>query len=105
MARISLKLLCAAVMLFTPAIAWGPQAWAADTECYSDWSVAAPIVQAEGLMTVEDLSAAARKHMKGEIVKTTLCKENGGYVFRLVVRGADGRLKPMTVDAKTPFGD
>lgn len=79
--------------------------FAADATCYADWSIAAPIVQQEGLMTVEQLSAQARTKLKGEIVKTTLCKEGGGYVFRLVVRGADGRLMPMTVDAKSAFGD
>ncbi len=78
---------------------------AADVTCYADWSVAAPIVQQEGLMTVEQLTAAARVKLKGDIVKTTLCKQNDGYVFRLVLRGTDGRLNAVTVDAKKPFGD
>jgi uncharacterized membrane protein YkoI len=86
-------------------IAMAAGARAADVTCYSDWSVAAPIVQQEGLVTVEQLTAAARVKLKGDIVKTTLCKEKDGYVFRLVVRGADGRLNPVTVDAKKPFGD
>lgn len=88
-------------------LAWlMPQlAFAADDTCYADWSVAAPIVRQENLMTVEQLAAAARSKLKGEIVKTTLCKENGNYVFRLVVRSASGQLSSMTVDAKDPFRD
>lgn len=77
---------------------------AADTGCIDDWSVAAPIVKAEGLVSVEQLSAEARTKLKGDIVKTTLCQERGGYVFRLVVRGAGGQHRSVTVDAKRPFG-
>ena len=104
------KSICRAAMLLTVSIvaqgsALTPAAQAADMECYADWSVAAPIVQQEKLMSVEELTAAASGHLKGEIVKTTLCKADGGYVYRLVVRGKDGQLKPMTVDAKVPFTD
>lgn len=77
-------------------------ALAADT-CFNDWSVAAPIVLKEGLVTVEQLTPRARDKFKGDIVKVTLCQENGAYVFRLVVRGAAGDLKTVTVDAKNPF--
>lgn len=86
------------------AIALAPYSIAGGAECFADWSMAATIVQREGLMTVEQLSSAARSKLKGDIIKTTLCKENDVYVFRLVVRGADGRLTPLTVDAKNPFG-
>ena len=92
------------VLSLGSALLVAPCALATDATCYSDWSEAAPIVKQEGLMTVEQLSAAARSKLKGDIVKTTLCKENGAYVFRLVVRGANGQLTPMTVDAKNPFG-
>ena len=81
-----------------------PCAVAADATCYSDWSVAAVIVQQQGLMPVEKLTAAARNKLNGDILKTTLCTEKDGYVYRLVVRGPDGRLTPMTVDARNPFG-
>ncbi len=93
-----------AVWLSTLAV-MAPGAFAADAACYSDWSDAAPIVEKEGLATVEQLSSAARSKLKGDILKTTLCKQNGGYVYRLVVRGADGKLIPVTVDAKNPFTD
>ena len=99
MSRQLIKAICAGIVLLA-----APRAFAAGGTCYSDWSEAAPIVKQEGLMTVEQLSAAARSKLKGDIVKTTLCKENGSYVYRLVVRGANGQLTPMTVDAKNPFG-
>jgi uncharacterized membrane protein YkoI len=75
----------------------------AEDNCVSDWSEAAPIVREQGLMPVEKLTPAARAKLNGEIVKVTLCKENGLYVFRLVVRGQGGAMRTVTVDAKNPF--
>ena len=75
----------------------------AEDNCISDWSIAAPIVRQEGLMTVEQLTPVARQKLKGDVVKVTLCRENGAYVFRLVVRGGGGAIKTVTVDAKNPF--
>ncbi len=51
--------------------------------CYADWSVAAPIVRKEGLATVETLARRAQARISGDIVKTTLCEEKGGFVYRL----------------------
>jgi hypothetical protein len=79
-------------------------ALAADSTCVDDWSIAAPIVKKEGLVTVEQLSALVRSRLEAIIVKCTLCEEKGGYVFHLVVRGANGKLKSVTVDARSPFG-
>ena len=59
---------------------------AAAAGCYADWSIAAPIVRKEGLTTVEDLSKLAAAKISGDIVKTTLCEEKGGFVYRLVIR-------------------
>jgi uncharacterized membrane protein YkoI len=85
------------------AAALATQTGAARGGCIPDWSVAAPLVKKEGLVTVEQLTAMARSELAGDIVKTTLCEEKGGYVFRLVVRAPDGQLKSVTVDARTPF--
>ncbi len=71
--------------------------------CYADWSDAAPIVVKEGLTTIEALAKSARGRLSGEIVKTTLCEENGGFVYRLLIREPAGRLVNHTVDARTPF--
>jgi uncharacterized membrane protein YkoI len=76
----------------------------AEETCFPDWSLAAPIVKQRGLVTVEQLSKLARHELSAEIVKATLCEEKGGFVFRLVVRGTNGQLKSVTVDAKAPFG-
>jgi len=72
--------------------------------CYADWSVAAPIVRKEGLATVSALWKRAQGNISGDIVKTTLCEENGGFVYRLVIRDANGRLFNRKVDARAPFG-
>jgi len=75
----------------------------AEDNCISDWSEAAPIVREHGLMPVEKLTPVARSKLNGDIVKVTLCKENGLYVFRMVVRGQGGAMRTVTVDAKNPF--
>ncbi len=76
---------------------------AAGAGCYADWSVAAPIVRKEGLATVETLARRAQAKISGDIVKTTLCEEKGGFVYRLLIRDAGGRLSNKTVDARAPF--
>jgi uncharacterized membrane protein YkoI len=75
---------------------------AGESECYTDWSVAAGIVEKEKLVTVDKLIAGAKTSVPGDIIKTTLCKVDGTYVFRLVVRDK-GALKTVTVDAHVPF--
>jgi len=72
--------------------------------CYADWSIAAPIVHKERLMTVEALSRLAQSRISGDIVKTTLCEEKGGFVYRLIIRDPNGRLSNKTVNARVPFG-
>jgi hypothetical protein len=77
---------------------------AAAGSCYADWSVAAPIVRKQGLATVETLARRAQSKISGDIVKTTLCEEKGGFVYRLLVRDPRGHLSNQTVDARAPFG-
>lgn len=72
--------------------------------CYADWSVAAPIVKQEGLVSVETLTKRAKTKISGEIVRTTLCEEHGEFVYRLVVKEPSGRLASRTVNARAPFG-
>lgn len=69
----------------------------------SDWSLAAPMVKAQGLVPVEDLSRLGRGQLDGEILTTTLCEAGGGYIYRLVVKGRNGQVRSLSVDAKAPF--
>lgn len=78
-------------------------AQAANGVCIGDWSEAAPIVQKEGLVTVEVITGLNHDKLKGDIVKTMLCKEQGRYLYRFVVRQANGQLKTVPVDARQPF--
>ena len=55
-------------------------------------------------MTVEALSRIAADQLPGSIVKTTLCEENGAFVYRILVRDARRQLTNRTVDARAPFG-
>ena len=76
---------------------------AAAEACYADWSDAAPIVRRQGLATVEALARLARPQISGDIVKTTLCEESGGFVYRLLIRDHNGQLTNRTVSARAPF--
>lgn len=71
--------------------------------CIEDWSVASRIVTKEGLAPVERLSAAAGTRLDGTIVRTTLCRENGKYVYRVLVRSKRGEISKHSLDAQRPF--
>jgi hypothetical protein len=100
--EISMPRIVAAAALIAAASVFAPGRIAA-AGCYPDWSDAAPIVMKEGLTTIEALAKSARSKFSGDIVKTTLCEENGGFVYRLLIREPAGRLVNRTVDARTPF--
>jgi hypothetical protein len=94
------RIIVASLLLATVILASAP---AHAAGCYADWSEAAPIVMKEGLTTIEVLAQSARTKISGDIVKTTLCEENGGFVYRLLIREPAGRLVNRTVDARLPF--
>ena len=94
-----LALAAAAVAAAGPAMAQGAP------KCFTSWSDAAPVVKRESLAAVERVSALARPSLSGaEIVRTTLCEEQGRYVYHLVVRESKGQLRTVSVDARSPFG-
>jgi hypothetical protein len=107
----SMAVLRAALLaLALPAVggsAFGPiaaQASGAPADrCFPDWSDAAPIVQREQLTSTKDLLQHVRAQQRGDLVRITLCEQQGRYVYRLVILEAKGRLTNMTVDAKRPF--
>jgi hypothetical protein len=71
--------------------------------CFAAWSDAAPVVHREALTAVRDLHTQARQRNLGDVVRVTLCTEEGRFVYRLIVREPQGRVVPMTVDARQPF--
>lgn len=87
----------AAALVAEPATAAPPE------RCYPDWSQAAEIVRAESLVTAKDVHERARTGQIGDVVRMTLCEDNGRYVYRLVVREAKGQVVKLTVDARRPF--
>lgn len=76
----------------------------AEIACISDWSVAAGIVETEGLATVEAVMKAAQGRVAGDVVKVTLCQDGSRYLYRLVVRTPAGQHQSLDVDARAPFG-
>lgn len=81
-----------------PAIAAAPS----DANCIEDWSVAAGIVATEKLTPVEELSPVVGAALKGAIVRTLLCREDGKYVYRIVVRDRRGQFSRHKIDARQP---
>ncbi len=76
----------------------------AASECVADWSTAVQIVEKEQLLTVEQVAAAHAGAIPGKIVKTTLCREKDGFVYRLVIRNSAGQLQNIVVDAQNYAG-
>ena len=92
--------LTAAIVMAAAAGLNAPAVKAAD--CLNDWAAASQIVKSENLLTVEQLPSVAADQIQGQIVKTQLCRENGGYVYRLVVRDPKGQMKQVVIDARSP---
>lgn len=95
-----LRPVSAVLMLAAASVGAPPAPKAAAADCVADWSTAAQVVKKENLLTVEQVSAAEAGAIPGQIMKTTLCREQGGYVYRLVVREAGGQLRNVVVDAQ-----
>jgi uncharacterized membrane protein YkoI len=73
----------------------------AGTKCWADWSDAAVIVRRETLMPIERANKFARdKHPGAEVIKVTLCEEQGKFVYRLLLRERQGQLKTELLDAR-----
>ncbi len=84
-------------------LAGGPKsAMAQQDKCY-EWTEAAPIVRREQLAPAREVQEQARKHLDGELIRMTLCEESGQFVYRLVIRVGGGRVRYLTVNARTPF--
>ena len=97
--RLPLWLLAATAPLIAPTSASATPV----NGCYASWSDASPVVVQQRLVAVADLTALAKRKLDGEIVRTTLCLENGHYIYKVVVRSASGAVRSITLDAHHPF--
>ncbi len=75
----------------------------AQLACISDWSIAAPIVRREGLVPMEHVDRLARDRSSVQILRSSLCKDQDRYVYRLTVRAGEGTMRTLVVDARHPF--
>lgn len=75
----------------------------AQLACISDWSEAAPIVRREGLVPIEHVDRLARDRSSVQILRSALCRDQDRYVYRLTVRGGEGVMRTLVVDARHPF--
>jgi uncharacterized membrane protein YkoI len=94
-----MKLAVFALVLALPARAAPAEA----SNCFDDWSDAAPVMLQEGLLGTKELHALARQRLPGDLVHITLCQEGSRYIYRLLMRDPRGRLNTLTVDARKPF--
>jgi hypothetical protein len=69
-------------------------------DCLSDWGMAGQIVRRENLITVEEVSKSLAADGIGQLVKTTLCRSQDGYFYRLVVRSPTGQLRTTVITAR-----
>ncbi len=72
-------------------------------ECFTSWSEAGPVVEREALVKARDVHAQAKQRRLGDLVKITLCRENGRYTYQLVLHDKPKGVIHMSVDARRPF--
>lgn len=85
------------------ALSPAPAAVGDSVRCYDDWSDAAPIVLREKLVPVRDIQAWARKRLKGNVIRVTLCQDGERYIYRVLVREPKGRISNRIVEARGPL--
>ena len=67
--------------------------------CFSNWSDAAPIVARERLLAARDVQEMSRRTLPGDVVRITLCREEAGYVYLLLLRDGHGHISNLKIDA------
>ena len=72
------------------------------SKCFANWSEAAQVVKKEQLVDVEQLNRFAQARLGGKIVRSTLCAIGQRFLYRVVVRPAQGQLKSIDIDAREP---
>lgn len=74
--------------------------------CVKEWSVAATIAKDHELAPVTEIASKAKAANAGTIVKTTLCASGERYIYQVLLRGKDGAIKKVRLDARNPqFSD
>jgi hypothetical protein len=86
-------LVAAAVML--------PGGAACAADCLTDWGMAGQIVRRKNLVTVQEVSRSLAADGVGVLVKTTLCRSDDGYFYRVVIRSPTGQLKSAVMKAES----
>lgn len=100
---VSVGLMVIAVLL---AAAKAARAAPVEPICHPEWSEATAVIEREGLASAKGVDALARRHTGGALVRITLCEQAGGaFVYRLLLRDAQGRVVALTVDARHPFAE
>jgi hypothetical protein len=91
--------------LAVAALGWAGAATAASPamQCFANWSDAGPVVEREALVKASDVHAQAKQRRLGDLVKITLCRENGRYTYQLVLHDKPKGVIHMSVDAQRPF--
>ena len=100
----SLLLLCPVLLTGAAPVAGHAKSAPVESQCWSDWSTAAPVVHRESLRPAKDVRELAQQNNNGQLLNITLCAEQGKYVYRLLILKRAGTVEAVTVDAHHPFG-
>lgn len=76
---------------------------ATESQCWANWSAAAPVVHHEALRPAAEVRALAQSQGQGQLLNITLCSEQGRFVYRLLILKSAGTVETLTVDARKPF--
>lgn len=98
--RMNFLVLASALAAVAPARLVSAEPAVEPAACLADWSDAAPVVARERLLSARDVRDLNRRQNASDIVRITLCREPAGYVYRVVLRDAHGRISVVTVDAQ-----
>ena len=52
---------------------------------------------------MEHVDRLARDRSSVQILRSSLCKDQDRYVYRLTVRAGEGTMRTLVVDARHPF--
>lgn len=58
-------------------------------------------VKRHGLITLNDVVRSARSDGQADLISARLCETAGNLVYMIAMLGRDGKVKRLTVDART----
>ncbi len=84
-------------------------AWGEGKECFKSWDEARDAIQENGLVSGKQITKLAGDPAnvppESSFLEAYLCKDTGGFVYRLYYVDKSGQVVIKSVDAREPFPD